>query len=241
MGDNFLSAIRCKVGGEWLDPAKMIFITTNNSWIIGPYYYLSTFATNLRANKEAQQALMYRHDPENPGKELKPVKFGRRRTDEIPVDKIMKGGFRELIKGQNPDADLENLNIEVKKRSCLNGVIYANDNIKEKYRLTDLYTAAGNYFSSITLESHHIVEKSMLKKAGKNTNDLADPMAPCVLLKGELHRRLFTPEGTIFRNNWNKKKEDIKSFYNEFYSSPEFSDLKEIAELIINRAFHPVN
>jgi hypothetical protein len=232
MGSNLLSELangkilidgkkKGKIEGRWLDCNKQIFITATNKLVIGPYDPLATFATGLRMNLVAQQELS------NKG-----ARFGRRDTDKIPSRPLIKGGYKKLIKGKATDGDPKEYMEEFMKRPAGTG--------NGENRLTDLYTDAKKYFQSITLESHHIVEKWMLGLLGKNKGDLQDRIAPCVLVSGELHRRFYSSEGTKFRNRRDLKEAEIRKFYEqELYNSPAFEDLRLIAHIIIEQAFNP--
>ncbi len=191
---NFWQLLFKETAGTWLDNRKSIFITGNSNLVIGPYVYLTTYATNLWHDHTAQKVLRE-----------KQVKLGLRATDVIvdtthlsdkEIDAIRqstKQGFRKET-GYAVTSDDQ---LKILKESFEHLRKDSNNTFNE--RITDVYQAAQNYFASITLESHHIVEKSMLKQIGKNVKDFDDDIAPCVLLKGELHRRLLTPEGSAFR------------------------------------------
>lgn len=205
---------------------ERIFITKNNKWIIGPYTQLRLFASKLR----------YRDDLNRDDLIEKLVKldviFGERKTDAAPVGAVQKGGFIQAIRGKEEEqsaAELEKL--------------YGNKpNRKGKPfipRLTDQFQKAKDWYQNRTLESHHIVEKSLLEKINANKGDLADAVAPCVLVVAEMHRRLYTAEiarqrGSI-TNTMSRSEVKSKLFpmYRQLYARPVFSDLREIAELII--------
>jgi hypothetical protein len=223
--------------GEWLDQDKEIFISGTNSLVIGPYDYLRTFATNLRVNAEGQNALLNRSHPGNPNRKS-PVRFGKRSTDVIPTGDIMKGGYKKLIKGKEASQmQLEELNKKLAERKVIIGVNTISEDVAEKYRLTDIFTEASDYFSSITLESHHIVEKSVLGAINKNINELENWRAPCVLIMGELHRRFYSPTGTKFRADGKFGETELRDFYKKLYNNLEFADLDKIAGIIIDEAF----
>ena len=218
-----LSLLKSKTSGEWLDQKKGIFITNGNNLLIGPYGSLKSYAANLWFDGNERTILRQLH-----------VRFGRREFDTIPSEKLIEGGFRKLIKGRKITRyEIEKLMKEyASQRKTL-----SDSDLEFEARITDLFKEASSYFSGITLESHHIVEKSMLGDMKKNTGDLNDAVAPCVLIKGELHRRLFTPEGSTIRNGGELFEKKLREFYSDLYRSPEFSDMTIAAKVILDNVF----
>lgn len=217
-----LNLLKAETQGEWIVQDDSIFITSNSKLIIGPYRKLCDYATSLRQDRK-QQKLLSNLD----------AKFGRRATDSIPVGAIVKGGFRSKIKNRKltPSQIQTLMNRHYKERYDFNRVPGFIP------RITDEYTEAAAYFQSITLESHHIVEKSMIAALKKSNGDLANDAAPAVLVKGELHRRMYTPDAKEFRDEGNFNLESMLNFYGKLYESPEFDDLKKFAKIILNTAF----
>ncbi len=217
-----LNLIKSKTRGEWILPSERIFLTSTSKLIIGPYKNLAEYSSALRANKP-QQSLLSNLE----------AKFGRRGTDSIPQGPNTKGGFRSKIKNRQltPEQMMALMNQHQRERYDFNRIPGFRP------RLTDEYAEAASYFNSITLESHHIIEKSMITSLNKSAGDLNDTIAPCVLITGELHRRLFTPVGKQFRDGGQLGKKDLLDFYANLYSSPDFLDLRIAVQAIIDCAF----
>ena len=218
-----LNLLKAKTRGEWILQEDSIFITDDSRFIIGPYRKLTDYSTALRSNRNQQNLLANLN-----------VKFGRRNTDAIPKGTIIKGGFRSKIKNRKLTPSQLSLLIHQHHRER-----YDFNRIPGFIpRITDEYREAAAYFQSITLESHHIVEKSLINALNRAKGDLADDFAPCVLVTGELHRRMFTPVGKNFRDTSILSKPAMLEFYGKLYASPEFNDLKIATQLILDATFY---
>lgn len=59
-------------------------------------------------------------------------------------------------------------------------------------RQRDHHPGVEDFWRRKTLESHHIVEDNIVKKLKQDRGELVRENAPCVLLAGELHSRVFS-------------------------------------------------
>jgi hypothetical protein len=96
----------------------------------------------------------------------------------------------------------------------------------------------GFYYLDRTLESHHIVERSILRDLEVDHGDLAPNRTPCVLVVRELHQRLFTSEIASLRQELARRPNDpadgLRAVYERLYAPTEFVALKREAMEIIN-------
>ncbi len=210
-----------------LRPYHSLRITKHNRWLIGPYLELKAFATALRYDRVAIDYLRAQQ-----------VIFGRREKDIPPTGISLIRSFRSKINFSKPEEDQGSLKDRYLTQRDYDRFSMANrDQPLFRARLTDQYTLAKDYYQVITLESHHIVEKSILHQLGVDQGALSPEKAPCVLVAGELHRRFFTPEFSDFRNRLDKRldeaREKLHQKYHELYQDIRMKDLESIAHTII--------
>lgn len=95
-------------------------------------------------------------------------------------------------------------------------------------RQRDHYSGADEFWSRMTLHSHHLVEANIVKKLGKDTGDLVRGEAPCVLLVAELHQRVFSPAMTRLNQR--------HMFSADAAPTEAIKQLDELAEALYGRA-----
>jgi len=186
-------------------------------WLIGPYSQVRAMAQFLRTDSALQAELT----------QLR-VRVGLRDTDRPPTtDHPVKG-----IGDWGPAANFD-----------LSSVSRVTPG-KPVARVTDLYEPVRRYWCARSLESHHIVEKGILRDLGLNKDDLADDRAPSVLLTAEYHQRLFTSEVASERGFFKDTKnhtaaaayQQLTTIYDELYPRNSVLLPLRVAAGIINRA-----
>jgi hypothetical protein len=188
----------------------------NRHWVIGPYEDLTRLARDLRVDATAQASF---------GQAC----FGRRYTDLPPTGPQPSGGFRKAIESTVPHPI---------KPALINA---RQVDPNPTPRRSDLYDAFADFYSKKTLEAHHIVEKSILGRLGRNKGDLCDERAPCVLVVAELHQQLYTPDVSKFRASFSGGMSSqehaalLTTIYTDLYASPQMADLLAIANIIIGQ------
>ena len=201
---------------------KQIFITIPNGWLVGSYNNLKEVAVQLRVKPELFFKMVedYRTC----------VRFGSRNTDEFSSRSILKGGFRK--KNQGKQSGLS----ETQAKTLLS---MRKRNRNKNVRITDEYAIVQEWFHRRTLEAHHIIEDSIIKKLDIENKELNRGDAPCVLVVAELHRRRFTPEGQKVRDKVTKStsKKDLMEAYRLYDDGFRMEDLIAISDTIIEGAF----
>lgn len=135
------------------------------------------------------------------------LRFGRRKYDIFSKERASRHSFRATISGKEPE--------------------------KEDRRKIEQYQAVKQFYVHKTLEAHHIVEDSIIKKLGQQTGDLKRENAPTVLVSAELHQQYFTRQMKEFRKQEKFTKQELVATYTNLYRYPEMADLHEISQLII--------
>ncbi len=226
MANNIYKSIQqnCKTG---VVDGKQVYTSANQHWLIGAYRDLSLIAPKLRAQPDLLGTLRI-----PTGK----IRFGLRMNDTFSTLSRIRS-FRRHIEGRSPD-ELPEYLIRAfmdKRTGGHNGQV----------RLTDLYKIAHDWYEKATPEVHHIVEKDLLHKLSLDHGELAPDKAPCVMVVAELHRRLFTPEGSKHRQNiiaastQDEALKKLKECNTALYTAPAMSDIAEIGSLIINELIKP--
>jgi hypothetical protein len=186
-------------------------------WVIGPCTGLQTLATDLRTKPAARSS-------------FERACYGRRHTDVPPGSEQPSGGFREPMKTAVPHAVNPAL---IAQRQGLQP--------DQTPRRSDLFDVFRDFYAKKTLEAHHVVEKSILGKFGRNKGDLRNDVAPCVLVTAELHQQLCTPEVARFRTAFKPGMSSVEQadlltkIYTDLYAAPEMAALLDIAKIIIAR------
>lgn len=184
-------------------------------WLIGPYNALARLAPQLRTDEQKRDFLADLH-----------VRFGERATDMPP------SGSRRPRIGEKGLPVLSD-HLAERRTNVTAGAPAARE--------TDMYENAAKFWATQTLQAHHIVEKSILTALTVNSGDLADSVAPCVLLVAEFHQRLFTSEMAGARGQFQPTMTgaqaylELKKIYDSLYARPVLAELRVIADLI-NRA-----
>jgi len=188
----------------------------NRHWVIGPYEGLKKLARDLRVDASARASFSQ-------------ACFGRRHTDLPPTGPQPSGGFRRAMESAVPHPINPAL---INKRQL---------DPNPAPRRSDLYDVFADFYSSKTLEAHHIVEKSILGDLGRNKGDLRNDIAPCVLVVAELHQQIYTPEVSKFRASFSPGMSShaqaalLTTIYTDLYASTQMADLLAIANIIIGQ------
>jgi hypothetical protein len=218
--------------GKWQD----------RHWVVGPYLELKRLATDMRAVEEVQQ------------QDFSLACFGRRNTDLPPTGSQPDGGFRKIVEQALTKRweEMENnrkaglpvdvwINTWIHKRKI-------NPNTNERRSDLEEYAKFKEFYSKKTLEAHHIVEKSILGKLELNDGELANAVAPCVLVVAELHQQMYTREVSKKRDLFypgmssEKQTKTLTEIYEGtkvekgLYDTYHMGDLLEIAKIIIKEA-----
>lgn len=211
-----------------LSPQSGVFLT-RNGWILGPYSGLKQLAEDLRADAELRGRFSAAGG----------VRVGRRRSDLVPGPQRGPGSFRAAISGQSPKPVTPQLATEIGKRP-------GGSNTQ---RFTEQFDEVQAFYAGRTLEAHHIVEKSILGRLRVNYGDLADVVAPCILVVAELHQQFFSAElagaRALFAQPHTPREEVelLEGLYTAshtklgaglYTADALFADLLRIAETIIN-------
>jgi len=184
-------------------------------WLVGPYAQVRAIAQFLRVDAALQIELTQLY-----------VRFGRRDDDRPPS-------------GEHP---LKGIGDWGPARTFNLSSVHRITRAKTIARVTDLYDPVSKYWSMRSLESHHIVEKSVLTDLKLNTDDLADDHAPSVLLTAEFHQRFLTPKLASERGFFKEPKnrtasavcQQLNKIYNDLYpQNSVLSPLRIIAGVII--------
>ena len=136
-----------------------MFFTLQKGWIVGPYNEL-TGGTGLARRMRSEDALRDRIA-------VRQATIGRRADEKLPVGDRTIYGFRRQIEG-----------LLARQLVLPPG---------QTPRIIQLFDQAAEFYGDATLEAHHVVEKSMLGTLGLNQNELANPVAPCILIVRGLH------------------------------------------------------
>jgi hypothetical protein len=185
-------------------------------WLIGPYEVLARLAPVLRMSAPMRAYLAGLG-----------VRFGQRGNDNPPFgDQQPRIGPRgELLRSDHRPE---------RKAGSAAGAPAS--------RATDDHVAVARYWNTQTLQAHHIVEKSILGALGVNRGDLADEVAPTVLVSAELHQRLFTAEMAGVRRQYTREMDGETAYakltrhYDHLYARPVFRELRTVADLVNREA-----
>ena len=147
---------------------------TRHGWILGPYSDLKELTDHLRADAELRGRFSA----------VGGVRVGRRQSDLIPDPQRGPRSFREAIAGKSPKPVTPPLAASIAKR---------HDGSNSQ-RFNEQFDEVQAFYAGKTLEAHHLVEKSILGRLRVNFGDLADAVAPCILVAAELHQQFFSKE-----------------------------------------------
>ena len=190
-----------------------MFFTLQKNWIIGPYNEL-TGGAGLARRLRTEDALRDRLA-------VREATIGRRSNERLPVGERTTYGFRRQIVGLLP-----------RQVEVLPG---------QTQRITQLFEQADEFYGDATLEAHHVVEKSILGSLKLNQNELANSVAPCILIVRGLHE-FFTKELVQLREQVASasSQEDglnlMRHRYSELYSGEVLAPMRAIASEIIDHA-----
>jgi hypothetical protein len=190
-----------------------MFFTLQKNWIVGPYNEL-TGGAGLARRLRSEGALRDRLA-------VRKATIGRRENEELPVGKRTIYGFRRQIEGM----------------LARQLVLPAG----QTPRIIQLFDQEDEFYGDATLEAHHVVEKSMLGLLKLNQNELANSVAPCILIVRGLHE-FFTKELTELREQVSSASsqkaglELMHDRYGELYSGDVLAPMREIAHEVINYA-----
>lgn len=213
--------IQAKAPGVYPDPNLNAYVTTAFGWIIGPYDELCDVAHEI-APGTAMWAKF----------RAAGAKLGRRGTDLPPFVVGHLPGFRKKIAGKAPAVVPQ----PVRDQRADPAQRMVGTRGRDEFKEMDAY------YLQKGLESHHIVEKSILGRLGVNTGELADICAPCVLVMAELHRRMYTPGVGSARDDYisgmtgTSAATKLGTLFGSLYQDPTMADLKAVATVIIGEA-----
>jgi hypothetical protein len=214
-------AIQAKAPGTFPDPNFNAYVTKGFGWIIGPYDELCDVAHEIAPGTSAWARF-----------KAAGAKLGRRGTDLPPFVVGHLPGFRKKIAGKAPAVVPQTVRDQRADPAQRMVGTRGRDEFKEM----------DAYYLQKGLESHHIVEKSILGRLGVNSGDLADIRAPCVLVMAELHRRMYTPGVGSARDDYTSgmtgtaASSKLTTLFGGLYQDPTMADLKAIAQVIIAEA-----
>jgi len=179
---------------------------------------------------------------------------------KIAADLRVHFGLRERftkLRVRLGDRSIDNLPTEPYLKSIPESPLKSNPTPEQPFnRQRDLYQGVEDFWRRKTLESHHIVEDNIVEKLNQDRGDLVRENAPCVLLAGELHQRVFSAamtrlnERDAFSPNLSRPValKQLDALAEELYvravtDRKPFQELKSLA-LIINqeicgRMHHP--
>jgi hypothetical protein len=215
------TAIQAKAPGVYPVPGLNAYVTSGFGWIIGPYDELCDVAHEIAPGTAAWGLF------KSAG-----AKLGRRGTDLPPFVVGHLPGFRKKIIGVAPTPVPQS--VRDQRADPAQRMIGT--------RGRDQFQAMDAYYLQKGLESHHIVEKSILGKLGVNKGELADVCAPCVLVMAELHRRMYTPGVGSARDAYTSSMTgtaaatQLDTLFGGLYQDPSMAELKAIATVIIAEA-----
>jgi hypothetical protein len=205
-----------------------LFQTPGNEtgWLIGPYKYLTTLATDLRDNAGLREFLADCR-----------VRLGLRDSDVPPADLERQKRYGATTLGANYNQDFTPARVNPLAPPVSSS---APPPVNRK---TDREENVKRFWDSQTPQSHHIVEFNNLETLGKSRKIGVTEMdylnLPAVLLAAEFHQRYIS---AILKpaQHWGKAKlqADIVDLYYRLYQGrgPLFDPLWQVSKVILAHA-----
>jgi hypothetical protein len=209
---------------------------TKTGWLLGEHEHLRDVLKNVTMEglwKSELATVWQKSNKDHKGNERR-MRFGRRAGD------IMEPGAKAFASSAGSVADrTASLASRVHTQDHYQ---YADKNTIPRELEKDKDKAAA--FASLSVESHHVVEKVLFNKLGMHEKcgpPFTVEKAVCVALNSEFHRR-FMALRVEDRQEYNKENtkgrycddiiSDLHTLYEGIYSDPSLAELKTLAGII---------
>ncbi|MGE0420936.1 MAG: hypothetical protein AB7O88_01650 [Reyranellaceae bacterium] len=209
---------------------KQVYITKgaggSKKWLIGQHRVLKVLLPMLRGVS-------------NFGTQLKAldVEFGRREGEGMPSNAVRT--HKSFVSQMGIEAPMGQAEYDgILTRDGGRGWALPPDQ-RDAYvyaqprRIDEAHPVASLFHGDASLESHHIVEKSLILDMGALAGDLTILAAPCVGSSKQPHSRKYTPEIASARGKLTSVAK-IRDEYKRMYEDAAFGDLLTIAGVVLD-------